>query len=586
MNFISDKRFMALVLIFVLLLAGVAFYKAPLSGVLIITGVIIFGSLSLMWKDPQIKLSCLALMVILALSSIYLNELKFGIDFIGGTRIPVLLDQSVDQTTMNEFVQTIKGRVSVLGLSEVKVRAVGDNQIYVEVPSNDENTISLMEKSLSQQGVYLGVVDGKVAVSGDHIFRTSIRAMTASELVQGNRNPPDWGVAFSVDRQGAGQFADAAKGKQDYPVYMYLDRPKDAAIFFKRDALRSALPADSNEKEGLRALKNALKLEGDDIQPYMLEDVLNNTNITAADNKTKAIISENASAEMKQLLRQRGFVIVEFNDTRMAPEFQRTASQVLVLNRLEAIGLLTAPILSAGVTSGVPNYNFLITGGVNIADSSLKAAEAATRVKSIESILKGGALPVQISLGSRTSIPASLGSEFLKLSLITIASSLVIIAVLIGVRYRNLAATMPIVIISLAEFIILMSILGAFTIDLAAMAGIIAAIGVGVDAQIIITDELLKKDEHHNTREKVEMAFSIIKTNIVVAIFTMVPLLFSRLLSGLLLVEIIGFAESTILGAILGYLLTRPAYAAIVENVLAKEQEKNHPQAKPPEAAA
>jgi len=577
MNFYEDRKFQALIMIFIASLAGVAFYKAPLSGAIIMGAVIVFGALSLFWKESHIKITGLVLMVLLSLSCIYLNGLKFGIDFVGGTRIPVMLDQPVDQQTMGEFIQTIKGRVNVLGLSEVKVRAIGDNEIYVEVPSNDEGTISFVEKTLSQQGVYEGIVDGRIAVSGDHIFRTSITAMTQAELVQqgGGRGAiPDWGVGFSVDRAGAEQFALVAKGKQDYPVYMYLDRPKDAAIFFQRSELKKALPADSNEKEGMRALKNALKLEGDDIQSYILEDVQNDTNITAQTNRTKALVSENASSQMKDLLRQRGFIVVEESADKMVPEFQRTASQVLVLSKLEAVGLLTAPILSAGVTSGVPNYRYLITGGVHtgITDPVLKAQQVDKEVKGIESILKGGALPVQISLGSRTSIPASLGSEFLKLSLITIASSLVIIAIIIGIRYRNIKATMPIVLISLAEFTILISILGSFTIDLAAMAGILAAIGVGVDAQIVITDELLKKDDqHHTPHEKVELAFSIIKTNIVVAIFTMVPLLFSKLLSGLLLVEIINFAESTILGAILGYLLTRPAYATIVEELLSRE---------------
>jgi preprotein translocase subunit SecF len=461
MDFYHDRKLMALALTFALLLAGVACFK-DLAGVIIIAGVLIFGSLSLLWKEPHIKISALVLIVVLALSSIYLNGLKFGIDFVGGTRIPVTLDQSVDQQTMNEFVQTIKSRASVLGLSEVKVRAVGDNQIYVEVPSNDEQTISSIEKTLSQQGVYLGIVDGSIAVSGDHIFRTTIRAMSATELVQGSGRGggvPDWGVGFSVDREGADQFAEAARGKQDYPVYMFLDRPKDAAIFLGRAALKKSLPADSNEKEGMRAIRNALRLEGDDIQAYVLDDLANSTNITAATNKTKALVSENASPDMKELLRQRGFTLVEVPEPKMTPTFMRTASQVLVLDTLEAVGLLSAPILSAGVTSGVPTYSYLVTGSVTNSNPALKAQEATARVKNIESILKGGALPVQISLGSRTSVPASLGSEFLKLSMITIAVSLVVIALFIGIRYRNLMATMPIVLISLAEFAILISIL-------------------------------------------------------------------------------------------------------------------------------
>jgi preprotein translocase subunit SecD len=92
------------------------------------------------------------------------------------------------------------------------------------------------------------------------------------------------------------------------------------------------------------------------------------------------------------------------------------------------------------------------------------------------------------------------------------------------------------------------------------MAGIIAAIGVGVDAQIVITDELLKKTSG-TQQERLENAFGIITTNVTVAIFAMVPLLFSGM------VEIIGFAISTILGALLGLLISRPSYAALVQNI-------------------
>lgn len=579
MTFYTDRKFLVLVFLFLAFLAGVVVYKAPLSGVIIIASVIVFGVLSLTWKESNIKLSALVLLVLLAGTNILINGLNFGIDFVGGTRIPVLLDQSVDSSTMSEFVQTIKGRVSVLGLSEVKVRAIGDNQIYVELPSNDEATIAAIEKTLSQQGVYQGIVDGKVAVSGDRIFRTSIRSLGSSELAQsaGRGRPPDWGVSFSVDRAGAEQFADAAKGKGDYPIYMFLDRPTDAAVFFEQASLRKAIPADSGDKEALRAMSDAFRLEGGNgIGVYILEDLPQN--LTAPTNRTRALVSENVSAAYKETLKQRGFTVTQLPDAKMTPELIRLTTGVLVLNRFEAVGLLSAPTLSPAITTGVPNYNYIITGSVKATNPTEQAKEASDEVKNIESILKGGALPVQISLGSRTSVPASLGSEFLRLSVITIAASLLVISVFIGLRYRNLRATLPIVLISLAEFTILMSILGSFTIDLAAMAGIIAAIGVGVDAQIVITDELLKRDEH-SRQEKMGLAFGIIKTNVVVAIFSMVPLLFSRMLSGLLLVEIIGFAESTILGAILGYLLTRPAYAAIVEKILAAGQKGDAPSA-------
>ncbi len=557
MDFYKDNRFIFLVVMFALFAAGII----AIAGWLLIVALLFFGFASVVWKEPHIKLSSIALLVLLALINMAAHPLSFGIDFVGGTRIPVVLENAVDQTTMNELVQTIKSRASTLGLKEVKARAVGNSLVNVEIASTDEATIEFIEKTLSQQGVFLGVVDGQTAVSGDHIYRTSIRALGPSELI---RQGADWGVGFSVDREGGDMFADAANGKADYPIYMFLDRPDDAAIFYQRDAFKKYLNMDSGEKESLRAVQDMLSLEdGRNISVYIVDDLP--SNLTAPTNKTKALIAQSAPQEIKDDLARRGFTVQEMNDSTMVPQFSRTRSGVLVVSKLEASGLLTAPLLGGSITSGVPNYNYVVTGGVNATDAKTKAREASERVKSIESILKGGALPVQISLGSRTTLPASLGSEFLKLSLIAIAGSLVFISILIGLRYRNIRATAPIVLISLAELVVLLSILGSFTIDLAAMAGIIAAIGVGVDAQIVITDETLKKDEH-TAHEKVELAFGIIRTNAVVAIFSMVPLLFSGL------VEIIGFAMSTMLGALLGYLITRPAYAAILEKVLEAER--------------
>jgi preprotein translocase subunit SecD len=556
MEFYRDRRFLFLLAMFILFAAGIVLY----AGWLLIAALVFFGFSSTMWKDPHIKLAGISFLVILAFINIGANGLNFGIDFVGGTRIPVVLDHPVDQASMNELVQSIKSRASTLGLKEVKARAIGNSLVNVEIASSDEDAISFIEQTLSQQGVFQGIVDGKVAVSGDHIFRTSITPLGPQELLQ---QGADWGVRFSVDREGAEQFADAAKGKADYPIYMFLDRPTDAAIFYDKSEFKNFILADSGEKETLGAISDALKLEGSDIPVYIIEN--GSVNATPASNKTIAIVSGNMSEADRNMLRLRGFTIKEAEPAKMTPEISRSRSGVLVVNRLEAAGLLTGPLLSGQITTGVPNYGYVVSGGVNAIDPQIKAAEANERVKSIISILKGGALPVQISLGSRTTLPASLGSEFLKLSLIAIAGSLVLISVLIGIRYRNVRATLPIVLISLAELTILLSILGSFTIDLAAMAGIIAAIGVGVDAQIVITDELLKKDQH-KTSDKMDFAFGIIRTNAIVAIFSMVPLLFSGL------VEIIGFAISTMLGALLGYLLTRPAYAVIVEKVLEAER--------------
>ncbi|MEW6721793.1 MAG: hypothetical protein AB1324_00870 [Candidatus Micrarchaeota archaeon] len=565
MDILKDRRFVFLFVSFLVFAAGIAYA----AGWLLMPALLLFGFGSLMWKEPHIKLSGMAFLILLAAINIAVHGVNFGIDFVGGTRIPVVLEHSVDQATMDELVQTIKSRANTLGLKEVKVRAIGTTLVNVEIASTDEQAIGFIEETLSKQGVFQGIIDGSGAVSGDHLYTTSIRALTPSELLSGSRGGgaiPDWGVSFALDREGNEQFAKAAKGKGDYPIYMFIDRPNDAALFYDRETFRGYVPPDSGERESLRAIADMLKLEGGkDIPVYIIQDFPENA--TPPTNSTKAIVSENLSASLKDLLRARGYALQEVPESSMAPEFGRSGAGVLFVAKLEAVGLLTAPTLNPSLATGVPSsFSYTISGSLEGVDPRLKQQQAAERVRSIESILKGGALPVQISLGSRTTLPASLGSEFLRLSLIAIVSSLFAISILMGIRYRNVRATLPIIIISLAELTILVSILGSFTIDLAAMAGIIAAIGVGVDAQIVITDEILKKDDKHTTHEKVDLAFGIIRTNAIVAIFSMVPLLFSGL------VEIIGFAMSTMLGALLGYLLTRPAYAVLMEKVLEAEK--------------
>jgi preprotein translocase subunit SecD len=549
MDLLNDKKFLTMAALFLAFLGTIAFYGAY-SGLLLILALFIYGGFCLMWKESHIKLAGLGFLVLLAVANIGLNGLKYGIDFEGGTRIPVLLEKSVDSTSMNDLLQGIKKRVSVLGLTEAKVYAVGDTQINVEIPSSDEQTIRFIEDTLSHQGVYWGIIDGKVAVSGDDIYSTSIMPVASQQLSQ---QRADWGVSFQVNRHG----------KADYPVYMFLDRPTNAALFLSRDELRKHMPDDSSDKEVAKGLSDALALDqGRNITLYII-DSLNGTVPQPKGNGTQALISGNASAEFKSSLNASGFVVKEFSEDEITPTYNRTRAGVLTVEQLSAVGLLSAPLLSQGLATGVPNYAFSVTGAVPPGPNH--AVEVANNVKKIESILKGGSLPVQISLGSRTTLPASLGEEFLRLSLIAIVASLVSISLLIGLRYRNIRATLPIIAISISELIILLAILGSFTIDLAAMAGIIAAIGVGVDAQIVITDELLKKDGEE-TDEKMAHAFDIIKTNVVVATLSMVPLLFSGL------VEVIGFAISTILGSMLGYLLSRPAYASIVGMIIERKE--------------
>ena len=509
-------------------------------------------------KRDSIRVAALIAIVLLSAFSIYSNGVKFGIDFSGGVRLPVLLEKPVDAATMDEMVNTIKTRAASFGLSEVKVRPIGDSEIYVELPQSSPQLVSDVENLLSKQGVYQGIVDGKVAIKGEEIYSGTIMAIP-SQYLQG----ADWGVSFSVTQPGATRFAETAKGKANYPLFMFLDRPSNSIIVVSEADLLANAKSQANPVSKSKALAlstSALKLEGDSIPVYLEEELSKNMAAIPANNKTRAIVAENST--LIQKLKDAGFVVVEKPKSDMQPSYFISSENPVTdaVTVWKGVGLLSAPRLVPSVTDGVPNYAYTINGPAEGANAQARALDAVKKEKELESILKGGALPVQITIGSKTIVPAPLGEEFLRLSLIGIVFALLAISLMVSIRYRHLQIILPMLFISFAEIVILMAIVGSFTIDLAGMAGILAAIGVGIDAQIVVTDELLKKED--SQAKRLEKAFSIITTSVTVAVVAMLPLL---LFSGL--VEIIGFATSTVLGSLLGLFISRPAYGVIAERL-------------------
>ena len=98
------------------------------------------------------------------------------------------------------------------------------------------------------------------------------------------------------------------------------------------------------------------------------------------------------------------------------------------------------------------------------------------------------------------------------------------------------------------------------SLDLAAIAGIIAAVGTGVDDQVIITDEGSRK-KLKSLKARIKRAFFIIFTSAASTIGAMLPLAFVG--AG----AVQGFAITTILGVLIGISVTRPAYAKVLEYI-------------------
>ena len=189
-------------------------------------------------------------------------------------------------------------------------------------------------------------------------------------------------------------------------------------------------------------------------------------------------------------------------------------------------------------------------------------------MKTLQTVLVTGSLPVKLEIVKIDTISPILGKAFIRNALLLALVSALAVATILTIIYRRLKIAIPIILTAAFEITIVLGIAAfiGWNIDLAAIAGIIIAIGTGVNDQIIITDEAFRKETAGtgNWKTRMKRAFSIIMASYLTGLVAMIALWFFG--AGLLK----GFALTTVLAISAGVFITRPAYAAIV-NLLTEE---------------
>jgi preprotein translocase subunit SecD len=203
-----------------------------------------------------------------------------------------------------------------------------------------------------------------------------------------------------------------------------------------------------------------------------------------------------------------------------------------------------------------------ITVSGNPMPTRQKAIDSAQKeMKFLQTILSTQSLPTELEVVQSYSISSSLGEQLLENAIVVGIFALLLVASVVALRYREIGVFIGILIALVAEVIIVFGV-SAFmriSIDLAAIGGIIAAIGTGVDDQIIITDEYFRKFKKTvKSKLRIKHAFIIIMIAYLTTLAAMVPLYFA----GLKVLK--GFAFMIIVGVTIGVFITRPAYAAIL----------------------
>lgn len=481
-----------------------------------------------------------------------------GLELSGGTRI--LLD--VNGTNVSEEnITTIKNilatRVSAFGLTQTDIRTVrlGDERkIQIEVANTNQSRLT---KLLSQKGSFQARLQLDVSEERQFSLENSYTLEKTSDGVRVNGTKYMPGDRFKLDQV----------------EFVYLNDSEDAAnmevVMYTGEDVKSVQESEGGVTQGTTRRF-----------PIIISNEAANR-ITEITQNYDTRRSSNGQSYLA--LQEGGFAML-----RLYVDDNREA------------GLR----VSSSFQSGAGTTQSIQVGG----ETPDEAREEAER---IASILQSGALPYPVQIESISTITSSLGSEFMTAAFLSIVASLIAVGVLVFFRYGDFKVALPIVLTGSSEVFIL---LGAWfstaaTLDLASIAGIIAAVGTGVDDQIIITDES-GRERVRSWKKRMKRAFFVIFTSAASTIGAMMPIVTPELStigvgaagigligytlngrknphylavgglaltvaavawtlnpSGFALQAVKGFAVTTILGIMVGIAITRPAYAKILENL-------------------
>ncbi|MBN1160115.1 MAG: hypothetical protein JXA43_02670 [Candidatus Diapherotrites archaeon] len=507
------------------------------------------------------KVRILLLSLVIAILLITFNGISLGIDFKGGTLFQIHLAQKATPQQMQTIASVVSQRVDGLGLQGASVTPWGNEFVLVSLSETNPDKINQIENLLSKQGKLEMILNKEVIFTGSGISNID-ETSAYYGVAQASEDAYKWTLPFSLTPSAAKAFADASYGRCVGDVcdvtYFFIDRPIESVLIIPADVYMLEDDALSNENTTADEL-----IENSGIKTIVFTGEFNEEDI----NSLTTLVSDHPIAYVHPSL---GNVV----DTQLSAigydvetvEPASNGSWLWGATRTRAVISLTPGVANIGVAK----EDMQILQDLIITGHAVTSDEAVERLDEMRIILRSGSMPIPVSDISKNSITPALGQNFLQNTLVAGLLALVTVAIVIFVRYRRIRLMLPIVATGFFEIILILGFasLVNWSLDLAAMAGIIAAVGTGVDHQIIITDELLRRKQEEqytgSLKEKIGRAFFIIFAASATAIAAMFPIIFFGLGMG----RLTGFAIVTIAGVLIGVFIARPAYAEFAKYII------------------
>ncbi len=461
-------------------------------------------------EDKRVRL--LAICVVISLLLIFTRGISTGLDLQGGSLLQIRTERPLTSSEMDHVATIMDQRLrGGLGVRDISVVPWGEEFLIIKIAgvAPDE-----AEKLLGKPGKLIVRIGNITAFTGDELVRVDPYGKGTGS--------GGWGVPFTISEKAAERFRDAGVASDFGRVYMYLDE--------------GTLIAVTTEIELDEGILVDMGFEGKGKLTKVPGNFTGYTAVIALDVSIEDL-GESGREKITELLDEYDIKDLSFdrsglvNDAPISPGLQ-------------------AELAAGQVVRGL----VLETGS---------GEDGRQEARRIEAILRSGALPIKVGIVGTYGISPALGAGFARGAIMAGVLAFLGVGAVVYLRYRKLIFVLPILATGASEIIMILGVasLIRWDIDLPAIAGIIAAVGTGVDNQIVILDEILLEKER-SVRYRIKNAFFIVMGSYLTLVAAMIPLFIIAL--GMLE----GFAVTTIIGATAGVFIARPAFAKTIEYLL------------------